>query len=129
MVVRNPDEALASFRPFLASHSDAWFDLWGVDRNALVGPDFDGFFAGLGSHALAPMVFGFTAAWWQLRNEPNVKLLHYSDLKREPEATIRSIAGFLGFDVSEAQWPTILEYTSFPWMKEHEDKFELRSVA
>ena len=29
----------------------------------------------------------------------------------------------------KASWPAILEYTSFAWMKSHEDKFELRSVA
>ncbi len=129
VVVRNPDEALASFRPFLMSHSDAWFDLWGVDRTALAGPDFAAYVAGLGSHALAPMVFGFAAAWWALRNEPNVLLVHYSDLKREPEPTIRRMAGFLGFDVADETWPKILEHASFPWMKAHEDKFELRSVS
>ena len=55
--------------------------------------------------------------------------LHYSDLKREPESTIRRMAECLGFDVADASWRTILEYTSFPWMKAHADKFELRSVS
>jgi aryl sulfotransferase len=129
VVVRHPDEAVASFRPFIAAHSDAWFDLWQVPSDAIVGPNFEAFFAGLGSHAIAPMVFGVVAAWWQLRNEPNVLLVHYSDLKRQPEASIRKIAEFLDFEVTEAQWPAILEYTSFAWMKAHEDKFELRSVS
>ena len=69
-----------------------------------------------------PMIFGFIAAWWPLRHEPNVLLLHYADLKREPEASVRRIAEFLGFDVPDAQWPAILEYTSFPWMKAHEEQ-------
>jgi hypothetical protein len=129
VVVRNPDEALASFRPFIAAHSDAWFDLWQVPREAIIGPDFDTFFADLGSHALAPMVFGFLAAWWPLRHEPNVMLVHYADLKREHEASVQRIAGFLGFEPTDAQWSAILEYTSFRWMKAHEDKFELRSVS
>jgi aryl sulfotransferase len=128
VVVRNPDEALASFRPFIAAHSDAWFDMWQVPRDAIVGPDLDAFFAGLGQ-AIVPMVFGFVAAWWPLRHEPNVLLLHYADLKGEPEASIRRIAEFLGFDVPAATWPTILEHTSFAWMKAHEDKFELRTVS
>jgi hypothetical protein len=129
VVARNPDEALASFRPFIAAHSDAWFDLWGVPRDPAAEADLGVFFAGMGSHALVPMVFGFMAAWWPLRHEPNVKLVHYADLKREPEASIRSIADFLGFEVSEDRWPAILEHTSFAWMKEHEDKFELRTVS
>ena len=129
VVARNPDEALASMRPFLAAHSDAWFDLWHVPRDAIVGPDFEAFFAGMGSHAFVPMIFGFVAAWWPLRNAPNVLLVHYADLKREPEACIHRIADFLGFEVPDGAWPAILEYTSFDWMKEHEDKFELRSVT
>lgn len=129
VVGRNPDEAVASFRPFIAAHSDAWFDLWGVPPEGIVGPDFETFFAGMGSHALAPMIFGFLAAWWPLRDEPNVKLVHYADLKREPEETIRAIADFLGFDVPEDRWPAILEYTSFGWMKQQEAKFEMRGAA
>lgn len=129
VVARNPDEALASMRPFLAAHSDAWFDLWQVPREGIVGPDFEGFFAEIGSHALVPMIFGFLAAWWPLRHEPNVLLVHYADLKREPEANIRRIADFVGFEVSDASWPAILEYTSFAWMKANEGKFELSSVS
>ena len=129
VVARNPDEAIASAYPFLAGHSDAWFDLWQAPREAVIGANFDAFFAGLGTHAFVPMIFGFVAAWWPLRHEPNVMLVHYADLKREPETRIRAIAEFVGFDVPEASWPAILEYTSFPWMKAHEDKFELRSVS
>jgi hypothetical protein len=129
VVGRNPDEAVASFRPFLAAHSDAFFALWGVEPDEMLGPDFATFFAGMGSHALVPMIFGFMAGWWPLRNEPNVLLLHYADLSRAPEPTIRRIADFLGFDVPDASWSAILEYTSFTWMKANEDKFELRSVS
>ena len=129
VVARSPDEAIASFRPFISAHSDAWFDLWQFDKDAIVGPDFETFIAGFASHALVPKIFGFLASWWRLRNESNVMLVHYSDLKREPDASIRQIADFLDFDVPEPSWPAILEYTSFAWMKAHEDKFELRSVT
>ena len=129
VVVRNPDEAVASFRPFISAHSDAWFDLWRFDKSAIVGPDFETFITGFASHALVPKIFGFLASWWPLRNEPNVMLVHYTDLKREPDLRIQQIADFLEFDVSEPSWPAILEYTSFAWMKTHEDKFELRSVT
>jgi hypothetical protein len=129
VVVRNPDEAVASFRPFIAAHSDAWFDLWHVPKGAIVGRNFEEYFAGIGSHGIAPRVFGFVAAWWPLRNEANVLLVHYADLKRDLEGSVRRIADFLGFDVSPSQWPAILEYTSFAWMKANEDRFELRGVT
>jgi aryl sulfotransferase len=126
VVARNPDEAVASFRPFLAA---AWYELWQVNPDDIVGADFDSYINGFVSHALAPMIFGFLAQWWPLRHEPNVLFVHYADLKREPEATIRQIADFLGFEVADNQWPAVLEYTSFSWMKEHEDRFELRTVG
>lgn len=129
IVVRSPDEAVASFRPFISAHSDAWFDLWQVDRNAIIGPDFETYIDGFASHALVPKIFKFVASWWPLRHEPNVLLVHYGDLNRDPDATIRQIADFLDFHVPERSWPAILEYTSFAWMKSHQDKFELRSVA
>jgi aryl sulfotransferase len=129
VVARNPDEAIASFRPFLDEHSDAWYDLWGVSKAGIVGPDFQTYFDGFVTHAMAPMIFGFAAAWWSLRDEPNVMLVHYADLKRSPDETIPQIAEFLGFEVPDEQWPTILQYTSFSWMKAHEDMFELRGVS
>ena len=128
VVVRNPDEAVASMRPFIQGHSDAWFDLWQVPKEAIVGPDFASFVSEVAS-PMVGMLFGFVAAWWPRRDEANVLFVHFSDLKREHEASVRRIADFLGFTVTDDGWPAILEYTSFGWMKAHEDKFELRSVS
>jgi aryl sulfotransferase len=129
VVVRDPNEAVASFRPFIMAHSDAWFDHWQVERDGIVGPDFDTYIAGFASHVLVPKIFNFVASWWPLRNAANVLFVHYSDLQREPEASIRRIAEFLDLDVSDSSMSAILEYTSFAWMKAHEEKFELRSVT
>jgi aryl sulfotransferase len=129
VVVRNPDEAIASLRPFIASHSDAWFDLWQMPKEAVVGPDFPTFFAGVSEMGMVGGIFEFVASWWPLRHNDNVLLLHFADMKRDLEASVRRIAGFLGFEPGDEQWADILEYTSFAWMKAHEDKFELRSVS
>ena len=129
VIARNPDEALASFRPFIAAHSDAWFDLWDVPATVSSGRTSRPSSPASGATCMMPMIFGFLAAWWPLRHEPNVMLLHYADMKRDHEGSVRRIAEFLGFDVPDEQWPAILEYTSFSWMKAHEDKFELRTVA
>lgn len=129
VVVRNPDEALASMYPFIASHSDRWFDLWGMNKSDLAPPDFPAFFETVGKGMVGDMLFGFVAAWWPLRHAPNVRLLHFSDMKRDHEGSVRAIAAFLGFEPTEAQWPVILECTSFQWMKQHEHCFELRHLA
>jgi aryl sulfotransferase len=128
VTVRNPDEAVASMRPFIAAHSNAWFDLWQIPKGEIVGPDLPTFFEHMGP-MLVGGIFGFIAAWWPLRHQPNVHLVHFNDLKREPEASVRSIADFLGFDPTEEQWAEVLEYTSFAWMKAHEDKFEIRTIC
>jgi len=128
VVVRNPDEALASIRPFIQGHSDGWFELWQVPKAAVVGPDFATFVSETAGPIVAS-IFSFVAAWWPLRGNSNVLLVHFSDLKNDHEGSVRRIADFLGFDVTADQWPAILEYTSFTWMKAHEDKFELRSVS
>ena len=128
VVVRNPDEAIASIRPFMDAHTDAWFEVWNISRDAYVGPDFETFFAERSS-ILVPAIFGFVAAWWPLRHASNVLLVHFADLKRDQEGSVRRVADFLGFQPTTAQLSRILEYTSFAWMKAHEEKFEARSVG
>jgi hypothetical protein len=129
VVVRNPDEAVASLHPFIAAHSQAWFDLWGVPREALVRPDFASFYHEIAKPLVGDMLFGFMAAWWPLRHERNVLLLHYSDMTRDHGGSIRKIARFLRLDPAPHEWPTVLECTSFRWMKANEEKFEIRSAA
>jgi aryl sulfotransferase len=130
VVFRNPEEALVSFRPFIEQHADEWFDLWQVPREALCRPDFPSFYSDvIDSRGMQGMFFGFLAAWWPLRGESNVLFLHFSDMKRDREATIRKVASFLGVEPTADQWPAILEYSSFPWMKRHEDKFEVISAG
>lgn len=130
VVFRNPEEALVSFRPFLGQHTDAWFDLWQVPKEALYRRDFPSFYwQVIDANGMQGMFFGFLAGWWSLRHCANVLFLHFSDMKDDHEAAIRKIASFLDIEPTPQQWPTILEYTSFPWMKEHEDKFEANSVG
>jgi hypothetical protein len=96
----------------------------------LCRPDFPSFYSDvITAHGMQGAFFGFLAAWWPLRNEPNVLFIHYADMKRDHEASIRRVAQFLGVTPSEAQWPGILKYTSFAWMKQHEDKFEASTAG
>ena len=60
--------------------------------------------------------------WWDIRSLPNVMLLHFADLKAEPEGKIREIADFLEITVADEAWPKILKHTSFAYMKQHADK-------
>lgn len=130
VVFRNPEEAFVSFLPFLNKHSEDWFDLWGVPREALCRPDFPSFYSDvIDASGMQGAIFGFLAAWWPLRNEQNVMFIHFADMKQDHEGSIRKIAEFLGEEPSDDQWANILEYTSFPWMKQHESKFEGSTVG
>jgi hypothetical protein len=129
VVVRNPEEAIVSLYPFIGAHSEAWFDLWQVPRQALVKPDFATFFAEVANPGFVSMIFEFVAHWWPYRHAANVLFLHYSDMKRDHEGSVRRIAEFLGFAPSPAQWPAVLEYTSFRWMKTHQEKFEVQTLG
>lgn len=130
VVARNPEEAIASLKPFMDMHEPAWLDLWKVPRELFVTPDFDTFYhRSLVSETLPAMFFGFMAQWWPLRDRPNVLFLHFADLKRDHEGSIRKIAEFLGFTPTAEQWPTILECTSFAWMKQHQRKFDAPTIT
>lgn len=125
VVFRNPEEAVVSFRPFIENHSDEWFALWQMPREAMCRPDFPSFYADVvDAHGMQGAFFGFLAAWWPLRHAANVLFVHFSDLKRDHAASIRRVAEFLEITPDDRQWPQILTYTSFAWMKENEDKFE-----
>ena len=124
VVCRNPEEAIVSFKPFLEKHTDAWFDLWGIPKEAMTKNSFSDFYYEvineMGMHA---MFFGFMAAWWPLRNEPNVLFLHYADMKRDHAGSLEKIADFLNLQPSNAECEKIREYTGFNWMKAHAGKF------
>ncbi len=56
-------------------------------------------------------------SWWAIRDLPNVRFVHFANLKRDLPGEMRRIAAFLDIHVEEAHWPAILEYCSFEWMK------------
>jgi hypothetical protein len=125
VIARNPEEAIVSFKPFLSKHTEAWFDLWGIPKQAMMRESFADFYADIiNDMGMQAMFFGFIAAWWPLRHQPNVLFLHYADMKRDHNASLQKIADFLGLEPNDTEWEKIREYTGFSWMKAHADKFE-----
>jgi aryl sulfotransferase len=60
--------------------------------------------------------------WWQIRELPNVELVHFANLKRDLPGQIRRIAEFLEIPIRESRWDAILRHCSFEWMKTHATK-------
>ena len=62
------------------------------------------------------------ATWWALRDQPNVKLVHFANLKADLEGQMREIADFLEIDMPEDRWPQAVEHCTFDWMKAHPEQ-------
>ncbi len=64
-------------------------------------------------------------SWWDIRQLPNVLLVHYANLKADLEGQIRRIAKFLDIDVDEALWPQIVAHCGIEHTRELAAKFVL----
>lgn len=56
-------------------------------------------------------------SWWEIRELPNVMLIHFAKLKADMPGEMRRIASFLDISVDEAKWDGILEHCGFDYMK------------
>ena len=58
-------------------------------------------------------------SWWEIRELPNVFMLHFAKLKEDMPREIRRIADFLDVPVNESVFSKIVEHCSFNYMKNH----------
>lgn len=101
------DETLA--RPFPRTPQDPgeYFHRW---MTQAAGPDAtDGL--------PLPSYFDFERSWWEARDEENVLLVHYADLKADLDGEMRRVAGFLGIETPDALWPGLVEAAGFEAMR------------
>ncbi len=127
---RNPEEALVSAKPFLEKHTNEWHELWGVPKTAVTRPDFATFYREvIDAKGWQHLLFGFLASWWPLRHNDNILFLHFADMKRDHDGSIRKLSDFIGTQPTDEEWAAITEYTSFPWMKRHTVKFESSTIG
>lgn len=56
-------------------------------------------------------------SWWAIGHLPNVRLLHFTALKKDLAGQIRAIARFLDIAIDEKRFPAILEHCGFDYMK------------
>lgn len=60
--------------------------------------------------------------WWQVRDLPNVLMLHYSDMIGDLPATVARIASFLEVELDTGTFERVVRHSSFEWMKANADK-------
>ena len=61
-------------------------------------------------------------SWWEIRDLPNVMLLHFGQLKVDMGREIRRVATFLEISIDESKCDAILEHCSFDYMKKNAAK-------
>jgi aryl sulfotransferase len=61
--------------------------------------------------------FHVERSFWAARGEPNVLLVHYNDLKQDRAGEMRRVAEFLGIEVADDLWPSLVEAAGFDAMK------------
>ena len=112
-----------------ANATDDYFDAFN-NTPGLVGPtlergsaDVHGFYSNWFSGDGYPYwpVWENILSWWNIRNLPNVKLIHFNDMKADLAKSIREIAAFLEIPIDESKFQQIVEHCTFDYMKAHAD--------
>ena len=104
-VIRNPKDTLISSYHFAQKFSpnvtrfDQFFDQF-ISGNVSFGP-FHTHFLG----------------WWSHKDSPNILILMYENMKKDPHAAVHSVASFLGHNLSDEVIESIVDQTSFDKMK------------
>ena len=71
-----------------------------------------------------PNLWEHVQGWWNVRELPNVLLVHFNDLKADMGREIRRVARFLDIEVDEAVWPRVMKHCSFDYMRAESEKID-----
>ena len=63
-------------------------------------------------------------SWWEQRDNPNVLLLGYENMKQDLPGAVHKIAEFLELDCDPDLLALVVRQSSLDFMKAHEDKFD-----
>tara|TARA_A100001037_G_scaffold42814_1_gene33836 strand:+ start:26492 stop:27415 length:924 start_codon:yes stop_codon:yes gene_type:complete len=61
-------------------------------------------------------------SFWEYRDAPNIKMLHFNDLLADLDGEMRQIAEYLQIDVPEAQWDDVVKRCTFAEVKKDPSK-------
>jgi len=59
--------------------------------------------------------------WWDYRHLPNIKLVHFNDLKNDLAGQICELAEFLEIDAPQSTFDAVSQHSTFEWMKANAD--------
>lgn len=70
------------------------------------------------------LYFPYVKAWWALKDEPNVLLMHYSDAVKDHGTLIATLAAFYGVSLTGAEQAAVAATCSKDHMKAHASVFD-----
>jgi aryl sulfotransferase len=107
----------SSFKPEVLAHISSLYP----DQPPVTYPDPDirqAFLGWLDANAYPSWPFwSHVQGWFDQRHLPNLRLIHYANLKADLEGEIRRLADFLDIDVAPEAWPRIVEQSGFDYVR------------
>ena len=122
---RDARDVMWSMHNHHAKANEAWYDALN-NTPGRVGPEIGkppatpaAYFEHWLDHDGAPFwpYWENVRTWWEIRDLPNVKLVHFADLKRDLEKEIKGIAEFLDVEVTPEVMQQVMHHCSFDYMK------------
>ena len=65
-----------------------------------------------------------SAGWWALRDQPNVCVLRFADMKADLPGAVDTVAAFMGVELTSTERAAVIERSGFQWMKAHNAQFK-----
>ena len=111
-VIRNPkDGAVSQYNHMKWMMPSDMIPPWDVALKTITDP------ASEGTH-YGPF-YNHYLGWWTHRDAPNILILTYEEMKRNPRTAVTSIASFLGYNLTDEVIDKIVIDTSFNKMKDN----------
>lgn len=137
MVGRDPRDVFMSLVNHYANHTPEFYEMMNAvpDRVGDPFPEYDGDIHKLWHNWITRGWFPWESdgypywshlhhakTWWEFRHLPNVRLIHYNDLRADLEGQMRALADFLEIDVPENCWPAVVHACEFETVKANPEK-------
>ena len=136
VVSRDPRDVFMSLLNHWGNHTPAFFErINGPDRPGPPFPKFDGDVQRAWREWITRGWFDWESdgypywshlhhakTWWEFRDLPNIRLVHYNDLRRDLEGEMRRLADWLHIEVPEDRWTAVVDACRFETVKANPEK-------
>ena len=136
VVGRDPRDVFMSLLNHWGKHTALFYEtINGPDRPGPAFPHFDGDIPRIWREWITRGWFDWESdgypywshlhhakTWWEFRHLPNMRLIHYADLRRDLEGEMRRLADWLNIIVPEDRWPAVVEACRFETVKADPEK-------